>query len=49
MDIRYVHMQSEPGLWTVGYYDPTGKWHPCSDHTSEAEAANKVSKLNGSR
>lgn len=24
----YVYRSVEPGLWTVGFYDPSGKWHP---------------------
>ncbi len=43
----YVYIQSEPGLWTVGFYDPTGKWHPESDHGSRADAADRVAYLNG--
>ena len=29
----YVYIKSEPGLWTVGFYDPNGKWIPESDTT----------------
>jgi hypothetical protein len=36
-----------PGLWTVGFYDPDGKFHPESDHDSADEAAERVSFLNG--
>jgi len=43
----YVYVQSEPGLWTVGFYDPQGKWHTDSDHVSKREAANRVAWLNG--
>ncbi|MFT4058954.1 MAG: hypothetical protein QM652_05335 [Legionella sp.] len=44
----YVYIESEKGfLWTVGFYDPSGKWHPESDHTSPDEAANRVNFLNG--
>ncbi len=28
----YVYQQTEPELWTVGYYSPTGEWHAESDH-----------------
>lgn len=34
----YVYIQSEPGLWTVGFYDPSGKWNPESDHSSADES-----------
>jgi hypothetical protein len=44
----YVYVQSEPGLWTVGFYDPKGFWHPDSDHATQEEAAKRVAWLNGS-
>jgi len=44
----YVYKQSEPGLWTVGFYDPNGKWIPESDHESPELAASRVAYLNGS-
>lgn len=43
----YVYVRSEPGLWTVGFYDPDGKWHPDSDYNSTEEAAKRVNWLNG--
>ena len=43
----YVYKLSEPGLWTVGFYDLSGKWHPGSDHSSKEEAAKRVHYLNG--
>ena len=43
----YVYKQSEPGLYTVGFYGPNGKWEPESDHTSIASAASRVNFLNG--
>lgn len=45
--ITWVYQQTEPQLWTVGYYDPSGKWHPESDYSSSMEAANRVHWLNG--
>ena len=45
----YVYIESEKGLWTVGFYDPKGKWHPESDHDVREEAAKRVSYLNGGR
>lgn len=45
----YVYIKSEPGLWTVGFYDPSGKWQPESDHHNREEAAARVAWLNGSR
>ena len=43
----YVYIKSEPQLWTVGFYDPSGKWQSESDHDSKEEAANRVAYLNG--
>lgn len=43
----YVYVQSEPGLWTVGFYHPGGKWEAESDHRSREEAAKQVHYLNG--
>ncbi len=43
----WVYIKSASGLWTVGYYDPRGSWHPISDHGTEQEAGDKVHCLNG--
>jgi hypothetical protein len=43
----YVYIQSEPGLWTVGFYNPDGKFEPESDHDTTDSAAARVSYLNG--
>lgn len=43
----YVYIRSEPGLWTVGFYLPDGKWEPESDHDSPEKAAARVRHLNG--
>jgi hypothetical protein len=43
----YVYIQSEPGLWTVGFYDPSGRWHSDSDHDEREKAARRVAFLNG--
>jgi hypothetical protein len=49
----WLYLQSENGpdgyLYTVGFYDPRGKWQPESDHTSKDEAAKRVHYLNGGR
>lgn len=47
--MTWVYKQSEPGLWTVGYYTPSGKWEPESDHGDREEAAKRCSWLNGGR
>jgi hypothetical protein len=46
--MNYVYIRSEPGLWTVGFYDPAGKFQPESDHESPKIAAERVAWLNGS-
>lgn len=45
----WIYIKSEPTLWTVGFYDPQGKWHADSDHPSASEAAQRVHYLNGGR
>ena len=45
----YVYIKSEPGLWTVGFYDPSGQWHPDSDHNNQEAAAERVHYLNGGK
>lgn len=46
-DQKYVYRRTEPRLWTVGFYDPMGKWEPESDHSDRQEAARRTSFLNG--
>jgi hypothetical protein len=43
----YVYIKSEPQLWTVGFYDPNGKFQPESDHDNTEDAAARVAYLNG--
>lgn len=43
----YIYRRTEEQLWTVGYYDPSDRWQPVSDHGSPEEAAEKVHYLNG--
>lgn len=45
--MSWVYIQSEPSLWTVGFYDPKGEWHCDSDHSVREEAAKRVHYLNG--
>lgn len=47
--VMYVYRRTEPNLYTVGFYDPNGKWYPESDHDSREEAAERVHYLNGGR
>jgi hypothetical protein len=44
----YVYRESERSLWTVGFYDPKGKWYAECDCDSSAEAAERTAWLNGS-
>jgi len=43
----FVYVRSESRLYTVGFYDPQGKWHPDSDHNTSEEAARRVNWLHG--
>ena len=43
----YVYIQTECGLWTVGFYDTQGTWHPESDYDDKERAAERVHFLNG--
>lgn len=46
--MQYVYLKDGGGdPFTVGFYDPTGDWHPESDHDSPEEAAKRVRFLNG--
>jgi hypothetical protein len=43
----YVYLPMEKGLWTVGFFGPSGQWYPESDHGHPEDAAKRVSWLNG--
>ena len=43
----WVYLQSEPGLWTVGFYEPNGTWLAESDWDKRAAAAERAHYLNG--
>lgn len=45
--MRWVYIQTEPRLWTVGFYDPNGQFHPDSDHGDREDAAQRCHFLNG--
>ena len=47
--MSYVYIQSEPRLWTVGFYRPDGRWEAESDHDERELAAARVAWLNGSQ
>jgi hypothetical protein len=46
----YIHSDTDSRgnwLWTVGFYDPAGKWHAETDHDNKEAAAERVHWLNG--
>lgn len=47
----YLHSEhsAEHDLFTVGFYDPSGRWQADSDHASREEAAKRCAWLNGGR
>jgi len=45
--MAYVVLQSEVGLYTVGFYSPDGTWHPVKDCASSEEAQRHAHYLNG--
>ena len=46
----YVYLRNKyERIYTVGFYDPDGEWHPESDHESAEEAAKRVHYLNGGK
>ena len=45
----YIYLNSEPGLWTVGYYDPQGNFQPEGDYNDKERAAQRVHYLNGGK
>jgi len=45
--MRYIYIQTESGLWTVGFYRPDGIFEPESDWSNDEEAAERVHWLNG--
>ena len=45
----YIQTESSPDLFTVGFYNPDGKFEPESDHSDREEAAARVSYLNGNQ
>ena len=47
MNTTWVYINSEPGLWTTGFYDPQGKWHGDEDYPNPQMAADRVHYLNG--
>ena len=42
----YVYVRSNPGRFTVGFFDPTGQWHTDNDYDTREKAAFRVAWLN---
>lgn len=49
MNNSWVYIQSEPGLFTVGFYTPDGSFMTDSDHFNREDAAARVHYLNGGK
>jgi hypothetical protein len=47
MPVEWECINSQPGLWTVGFRRPDGSWEPESDHQSWSEADDRARELNG--
>lgn len=45
----YVYETFEKGLFTVGFYQPNGKWVSESDHGDKDKACERVAFLNGDK
>ncbi len=46
----YIYIETDCGLWTVGFFMPvTNKFISESDHNTRESAANRVSFLNGNQ
>jgi hypothetical protein len=43
----WIYQQFEPGMWTVGFYDPKGKFIFQSHYFEEEKAIDMVNTLNG--
>jgi hypothetical protein len=43
----WVYQETEPFLYTVGFYSPDGTWHTDSDHADRDKARERVHYLNG--
>ena len=47
--MSWIYIESQRGLWTVGFYGPDGKFVPESDHETTTDAATRVHYLNGGK
>jgi hypothetical protein len=46
-DPTWLFRRSALGMWTVGFYDPHGRWQPVSDYNDLDMAATICHWLNG--
>ena len=46
---KWVYIQSEPHVYTVGFYAPDETWHTDSDWNNKEEASKRVHYLNGGK
>lgn len=44
---EWVYKETEPGVWTVGFYAPAGAWYADSDWDNRDDAREWVHYLNG--
>ena len=45
----YVYIETKPYLWSVGFFDPGGKFRSESEHDHPERAAQRVAWLNGEK
>lgn len=45
----WVYEETSEGIWTVGFYKPSGEWSAESSYSSAPEAASRVRWLNGGK
>ena len=45
----WVYQETEPFLYTVGFYAPDGTWHTDSDHVDRDKARERVHYINGGK
>lgn len=46
-EMTWVYKKTEPMLWTVGFFDPQGKWWTDGDYDNQQDAARRTHFLNG--
>lgn len=45
--MKWVYINSETNIWTVGFYSPDGRWHADTNHDNHESAQRQVHYLNG--